>query len=293
MVNDLLQDIFGYIAYLHSLSLKLSFIDKHYHFLRHLPDLFAYNLHNNSYCNLIKSSPKALKKCECRQFLVEDACKNGEFLGVCWAGVHEFVFPVLFEQSPIAFISVSGYCRVTEKIFRHLTKIAEHYGFDKTELSEKYAGLNQSLPDLDSIRRLIQPLCRMLELLYLQFRNKSRESEPDSVYKKIFDYLYEHLSEDISLSDIANACHYSQSYIRHIFKKETNYTISRYLNILRITKAKQLLLTTNLPISEIALIVGYNDPNYFTNTFRKITDFSPKAWRSKNLTSDNTDFKIV
>jgi two-component system response regulator YesN len=50
----------------------------------------------------------------------------------------------------------------------------------------------------------------------------------------------------------------------------------------RLTLAKELLLTTNLRLSEIAFDVGYNDPNYFSFLFKKKESISPKEYRQKN-----------
>lgn len=128
----------------------------------------------------------------------------------------------------------------------------------------------------------------MFELLYLQIeKNKSCLYVP-SVYKKIIDFISENYTFDISLNDIAAACNYSTGYIRHIFKKESGYTISHYIAILRVSHAKKLLSSTNNSISDIASIVGFSEPNYFTNIFRKETGMSPKAYRKQFIFIHNT-----
>lgn len=104
----------------------------------------------------------------------------------------------------------------------------------------------------------------MFELLYLNLNKESRSTPPrNTMLHKILDYLYKHYTEDISLEQIAATCHYSASYVRHIFKKETGYTISHYLNILKITKAKELLTTTALPVSRDLLACRVQRPELF------------------------------
>lgn len=282
MNRELLQDIFDYISYLQNILLHISFIDKHYHFLRRFPSLIAYNSHNTPYCSLVKSSAPMQQKCDCRQYLVHSACKNGPIFGACWAGVYEYVLPILYNGTPVSYICVSGYGILTDKTYRHLRHIAQRYGIPQTALAADYAKLKTDIPDQNYVLKLVQPLCRMFELLYLNLNKESRSTPPrNTMSHKILDYLYKHYTEDISLEQIAATCHYSASYVRHIFKKETGYTISHYLNILKITKAKELLTTTVLPVSEISLRVGFNDPNYFSNTFHKETSLSPKQWRTR------------
>ena len=50
---------------------------------------------------------------------------------------------------------------------------------------------------------------------------------------------------------------------------------------LRIERAKELLTTTGMKLSDIALDIGYNEPNYFSHVFRKMTGMTPKEYRSK------------
>lgn len=178
MKRELLQDISDYISYLQSLSLQISFIDKYYHFLRQFPSLFAYNSHNLPYCEKIKSSGRMLQKCESRQRIVDAACKGGPFFGVCWAGVHEYVLPVLFGGEPVSYICVSGYGAPSEKIRRHIGVIARRYGAAQNELWQAYQKLSPVFPEQDTILKLVQPLCRMFELLYLQLHDKTESTSP-------------------------------------------------------------------------------------------------------------------
>lgn len=76
----------------------------------------------------------------------------------------------------------------------------------------------------------------------------------------------------------SNLCVYQ--FIRN-FKKATQLPPAKYIEKLRINKAKELLIDTNLTINEIANEVGYNDAFYFSKAFKKITNFSPTEFRNK------------
>lgn len=76
----------------------------------------------------------------------------------------------------------------------------------------------------------------------------------------------------------------SPSHLSKIFSQETSQTITEYLTQVRIGRAKELLKTTNNKTFEIAYQVGYNDPHYFSNIFKKTTGFTPKEYRTQGAT---------
>ena len=92
-------------------------------------------------------------------------------------------------------------------------------------------------------------------------------------------FIDERYNEDISLSDVADVAFVTPNYLSRIFKEEMKMNFIDYLNLLRVEKAKQLLLHTNLKSYEIAERVGYTDYKYFSTIFKKITGFSPREYR--------------
>ncbi len=64
------------------------------------------------------------------------------------------------------------------------------------------------------------------------------------------------------------------------FKKATNLSPGKYIEKLRIAKAKELLSNTNLTVNEISSIVGYNDPFYFSKVFKRSTNTTPTAFKN-------------
>ena len=86
---------------------------------------------------------------------------------------------------------------------------------------------------------------------------------------------------DLSMQDICQLLHVSPSYFSLIFKRETGNTFLGFLTEHRISKAKELLLSTSLKGYQIAEQVGYVDPNYFSITFRKHCGLSPLQFRER------------
>ncbi|MBP3460279.1 MAG: response regulator [Lachnospiraceae bacterium] len=95
----------------------------------------------------------------------------------------------------------------------------------------------------------------------------------------ITKYLHEHMEEDISLGILAEKFHLSPQYISQLFKSEIGVNFLAYLTNLRMEKAKKILLTTALPITEVAGRVGYGDYRVFTKVFKKAENMTPSQYR--------------
>ena len=88
--------------------------------------------------------------------------------------------------------------------------------------------------------------------------------------------------QDISLKHIADACACSESTVSHLFKEHTNQSVKKYINELRIKQSEKLLLTTDLPIGNIAQLCGFADSNYFSTAFKKSYGLSPAQFRTNH-----------
>jgi len=92
-------------------------------------------------------------------------------------------------------------------------------------------------------------------------------------------YIQDNLQSNLTLSYVSDMYHLSQSYFSRIFRIYTGFGYNEYLKHLRIQKAAQLLLNTNMPISEIAYQCGFSDSNYFSTVFKKDAGISPIKYR--------------
>ena len=92
-------------------------------------------------------------------------------------------------------------------------------------------------------------------------------------------YFNEHYNEPISIQDYAESRNMSVCYFQRNFKQTVNHTPMQYLLTIRINNAASLLETTDYSMAEIAAIVGYDDPLYFSRLFRKVKGMSPSEYR--------------
>ncbi|QAA34443.1 response regulator [Clostridium manihotivorum] len=96
------------------------------------------------------------------------------------------------------------------------------------------------------------------------------------------NYIKENYTKNITLKDVADEVFLSQNYFSELFKRETGEGFYDFLSNYRIKKAKELLITTNLKIYEIAQLVGYNDSITFGRAFKKLTGVTPNNYRGKD-----------
>ncbi len=101
----------------------------------------------------------------------------------------------------------------------------------------------------------------------------------DTNLQKIIETMHTQYNHKWSVKDFSNQCNLSTYRFIHNFKALTGMSPIEYLTAIRIDKAKELLLSSSLNISEISGIIGYDNPLYFSRVFKKITGFSPSSYR--------------
>lgn len=90
--------------------------------------------------------------------------------------------------------------------------------------------------------------------------------------------------DDWNVESMAKYCKLSVGYFSHLFKKRIGSSPMKYLTELRIEKAKELIATNSMSLSNIAQMTGFNDPLYFSRVFKKTTGIPPKEFQQSLLT---------
>ena len=97
--------------------------------------------------------------------------------------------------------------------------------------------------------------------------------------KKAIAFLVKNYPSPITLQDAAEEVHLNPSYFSSLFRRTTGLPFRSYLNKVRIEEAKRLLSSTDYPLLDIAIAVGFEDPSYFTKVFKKYTGVPPSQFR--------------
>ncbi|WP_058305996.1 response regulator [Gracilibacillus massiliensis] len=136
----------------------------------------------------------------------------------------------------------------------------------------------ENLVCIDDYHKYLQNMIEETE----KYLNNKRISTKEKLIYDIKKYIDHNYHKPLQLSDIAVDFHLNASYLSSTFSKEVGVTISDYLLQLRISKAKELLRTTNLKIETIAKQLGYENPRYFHQVFKKHVCTTPNEYRAEH-----------
>ena len=107
--------------------------------------------------------------------------------------------------------------------------------------------------------------------------------EPHVLGRRIKEYIDRHYMEPITLQSMGEALHISPYYLSHVFKQMSGYSPVQYLLRRRIGEAQTLLITTDLSITRIAEMVGYDTQSYFNLQFTKNVGMPPNKYRQNYI----------
>ena len=97
-------------------------------------------------------------------------------------------------------------------------------------------------------------------------------------FKKVISMIEENYSSTITLNDLSKVAGMTPKYFCKFFQSMSNKTPIEYLNLYRIESACEQLLSTDLPVTDIAINCGFNDVSYFIKTFKKYKGVTPKQY---------------
>jgi AraC family transcriptional regulator len=97
--------------------------------------------------------------------------------------------------------------------------------------------------------------------------------------QRAIDYIQANLTNDLTIADVVKDLSVSPSHFTHGFKGATGVTPHHYIVKQRIKQAELLLRTTDLSISQIAMMCGFSTPNYFSTTFLRFKGKTPSSMR--------------
>lgn len=110
----------------------------------------------------------------------------------------------------------------------------------------------------------------------------NRSINSDNIYDSILQYMKTNADKDIKLYDLAKLVHMDKSYFSKLFKKKFGKTPMRILHDVRMDKALDMVLYTDIRICEIALRCGYNTTSFFISEYKKKFGMTPNNHRIQN-----------
>jgi two-component system response regulator YesN len=170
---------------------------------------------------------------------------------------------------------------------------------DGIELTQKIRQQNQQVPilaisgfhDFPLVRKafvsgindyVTKPINRIQFVTVIRSylpKEKPKEKTEDVGLEAIFSYIEEHLHEELTLQEIAGAVYLHPQYISQLFRIKTGQTFSHFRMEKRISRAKELLVGSQLKIYEVASLSGFPNFKHFCRVFKEHNGMTPKEYR--------------
>lgn len=107
------------------------------------------------------------------------------------------------------------------------------------------------------------------------------QPQTSALVKRAVAYIHQNYARPLTRWEIAEAIGVSENYLSRVFSQDLGVAPWEYVNRFRISKAKELLNSTDDSVKAIACRVGFKDPKYFTRLFRKLTGVAPNDFREQ------------
>lgn len=185
-------------------------------------------------------------------------------------------FPMsLLEQRTDALRNMQNYAVVVNTLFRKAAESGGVHPIYIDQLSSSFAHRIEATNRLDAFPDMWNDMAQKYCALVNKHSTKHYSLPVQRAITKIdFD-----LAADLSLKAMAQYLNVNSSYLSNLFKTETGYTLTDYVNMKRMDHAAYLLANTYMPVSTIAQTCGILDDNYFTKLFKRYHEKTPTQFR--------------
>ena len=167
------------------------------------------------------------------------------------------------------------------------------------ELLDQMEGLDEKMLSkrVDRLYRCrnLNDVIAIVEEVLQEYEHCIQEQEDGfrSEVTTVKGYIYHHYKEkDLGAETLSAMVFLSPGYLSAVFKEETGMTLNRFIREVRMNKAKELLETTNMKISQIAKEVGFSNNSYFCRSFREFFGDTPKACRKGIAADEKTNTEV-
>lgn len=173
------------------------------------------------------------------------------------------------------------------RILREMSIVVSRYAEEVLGLEEEDDGrpdLTELVEECDTLEEKVEAI-RVFALAKCRQWTESapsRERERERLIAGAIRYMQEHYQRDLGLEEVSDAVGLSYSHFSVLFKEKTGLTFLEYLTRLRMEKACDLLRNTRMKVYQIAPMVGYHEPKYFMQVFKRTVGMTPSEFRERH-----------
>ena len=153
-------------------------------------------------------------------------------------------------------------------------------------------------------QNLRRPFCDKVEsrgIIFILFSRFLKLATPrneveDSRIERALTYIRRHVGEAIDVDSLAGMAYMTRDHFTRLFKRTTGHTPKAYILNRKLETAELLLVTTDNPIKQIALDLGFDDNSYFTKTFKRFAGITPQEYRQSqkvNQAAETSNYTIL
>ncbi|MEG0766974.1 MAG: response regulator [Clostridia bacterium] len=165
----------------------------------------------------------------------------------------------------------------TELLLGAMQRLQDRIPKEKMGVVGASIGNLSKVGTIDAMEKIVvDALLQLIDVL------SAGESASARLVQQTIREIQTRYAENLTIAQLADSLHVSENYLQTLFKQEQGQTIRRFMTHVRIDHAKTLLRDTNEKVSQIGVLVGYHDTDYFTRIFRKITTITPNQYREKH-----------
>lgn len=284
MSNEALNDLLNYIDFLRGIGYFVSISGFEKSFEPYINEFFNYEVHPHTVCFYLKQNKATTGLCIKNKAALDKTKISEPYYSCCFAGVEEYVVPIMYNDRCIMRVNISGFRGTLKKSGKFMQRASR---LCDSNFVQYYNELSLTPPTLDEILKFVKPLEYIAIKLYNHCKEISgiTDTMTRQLYNKAIQYIQENYMLQISCNDLANYLNYSVSYLQYIFKKEASVTIKAQINNIRLNNAAFMLLNSKMNITEISYSCGFTDSNYFSSAFKSHFGISPKKYRQQGAFS--------
>lgn len=219
------------------------------------------------YCLAIGKDPEQLEKCRmCDRIHAKESDKYREpHIYCCHAGIAEAVTPIYVDNMPVGYIMIGKFRDADGEHSSEETVIAaaEKYGLDREEMLRLWGQLE--LLDKDALTSTIL----LLKMFVGYIKNeKLFHTIQNTFAKQIEKYVNSHLMDKITVETMCTDLHLAYHELYALFRKYFKSSPHEYIDRVRFQRAQEMLTTTQMSISDIAIALGFSKSSIFSSFFK-------------------------
>lgn len=242
--------------------------------------IMEYPVKHNPFCAMIRGREEGVRRCkDCDNRGMKEALHTGKTVSYrCHAGLWEVCSP-LYDEDGIAGYIMFGqvlYNRAVDKQRRDVWEKCRELIPDETLFLKMFHQIRKIEPEFINATAHIMSAC----VEYIRWEQLIK-SHREGLWGQMQYYMERHAFHPFTLSEMAADLCVSVSTLCKTAKLSTGKSVGKLVSQLRVERAKQYLMESDLAVSEIATLVGMEDYNYFSRLFRQTVGCSPSQYRQQ------------